>query len=99
MKNKEKHPITLIPVNSKVTMSNDLVEAHYPADIRTLEHKLLRLVYSFINPNESNDSVTDFVIGINKLKSYLSLSPDTKWNSLFSRLKEIQARPTNNRYS
>lgn len=85
-------PIKLIPINSKVTMSNDLVEANYPTDVRTLEHKILRLVYSFMNPRKEGETVTDFVIGIDKLKSYLSLSPDTKWNSLFGRLKEVQAR-------
>lgn len=84
--------ITLIPNNSKVTISNDLVEAHYPTDIRTLEHKILRLVYSFMNPRKDGEAITDFVIRIDKLKSYLSLSPDTKWNSLFGRLKEVQAR-------
>jgi len=89
---KKIQPVTLIPNNSKVTMSNDLVEANYPTDIRTLEHKILRLVYSFMNPRKDGGNTADFVIGIDKLKSYLSLSPDTKWNSLFGRLKEVQAR-------
>ena len=80
-----------MPQNISVTQSNNLIEAHYSANLTTLAHKVAKLIIGYINPNEPRETLK-ITISISKLKFYLGWSQGTAWNRFYNDLKDIAKR-------
>ncbi|MFK7979290.1 MAG: replication initiation protein [Saprospiraceae bacterium] len=80
----------LTPIDNKerfiISQSNDLVEANYSTELTAQAHKIARLIFSLISPNDRD--LRTYTISLDALKQYLGMNSNIKWGSFYDRLKE-----------
>lgn len=70
-----------------VSQSNELMEATYSPALTTRAHKIARLIFSFISPDDKDLKL--YTITIEALKQYLGYRSEVTWGRFHEDLKDI----------
>ena len=73
-----------------VVQSNDLIEALYSPALTARAHKVARLIFSLISPEDRDLKL--YTITIEALKQYLGYKPDVMWGRFNDDLRDIADR-------
>ena len=73
-----------------VAQSNELVEAMYSPALTARAHKVARLIFSLISPDDKDLKL--YTITVEALKKYLGFKEDTTWGRFHEDLKDIAER-------
>ena len=73
-----------------VAQSNELVEAVYSPALTARAHKVARLIFSLISPDDKDLKL--YTITVEALKKYLGFKEDTTWGRFHEDLKDIAER-------
>ena len=73
-----------------VVQSNDLIEALYSPALTARAHKVARLIFSLISPEDRDLKL--YTITIEALKQYLGYKPDVTWGRFNDDLRDIADR-------
>lgn len=86
---------TMVTLHTKtdrfiVTQSNDLIEASYSPALTARAHKVARLIFSLISPEDADLKL--YTVEINALKRFLGYKANVTWGRFNDDLKDIAQR-------